>query len=67
MVEMNIHVQVPLATGEAGGYQRIRKGRGPGNVNPLAVKKCAGPALGGEHLVAHRVENHARDQLALRL
>src|SRR6266550_189258 len=45
MVEVNIHVQVPLAAGEPGGYQRIRKGRGPGNVNPLAVKKCAGPAI----------------------
>src|SRR5579862_1061496 len=63
IVEMHVHVLMPLAGGEAGGGERILDPFRAGDVNAAVIKKRTRARFGAEYFVACRIDNYAADQL----
>ena len=64
VIEVDVHVVMTLAAGEAGGGEAIGEARRLRHVNAAVVQPCSRSALGREHFSMERVIDHARDQLA---
>ena len=59
IVEMNIHIQVALQAGKAGGEQGVLEFGGFAHVHGRAVQPRSGAALGGEQLAIQRIVDDA--------